>query len=114
MASPQPVPAAAAPSGEEDRVPFLQKLAIGFGETASIGRQSIDQLALPVYNIMLGVSPLLVTMVVSAMRFIDALTDPLAGSLSDNSRSRFGRRKPFLIAASIACALTLPLVWWVP
>jgi GPH family glycoside/pentoside/hexuronide:cation symporter len=81
---------------------------------ASIGRQSIDLLALPVYNIMLGVSPLLVTMVVSLMRFIDAMTDPLAGSLSDNSRSRFGRRKPFLVGAAIACAFTLPLVWWVP
>jgi GPH family glycoside/pentoside/hexuronide:cation symporter len=95
-------------------VPFFQKLAIGTGEMASIGRQSIDHLALPVYNIMLGVSPLLVTMVVSLMRFIDALTDPLAGSLSDNSRSRFGRRKPFLVGAAIACAITLPLVWWVP
>jgi GPH family glycoside/pentoside/hexuronide:cation symporter len=95
-------------------VPFLQKLAIGAGEMASIGRQSIDLLALPVYNIMLGVSPLLVTIVVSVMRFIDALTDPLAGSLSDNSRSRFGRRKPFLVAAAIACAVALPIVWWVP
>src|SRR5205085_10626214 len=97
-----------------DRVPFAQKLAIGMGEMASIGRQSIDQLALPVYNIMLGVNPLLVTIVMSLVRFLDALTDPLAGSLSDNNRSRWGRRKPFLVGATIACAITLPLVWLVP
>jgi GPH family glycoside/pentoside/hexuronide:cation symporter len=95
-------------------VPFVQKLAIGIGELAGAGRQSIDQLALPVYNIMLGVSPLLVTMVMSIVRLLDAITDPLAGSLSDNSRSRWGRRKPFIVVASVACALTLPLVWWVP
>jgi glycoside/pentoside/hexuronide:cation symporter, GPH family len=110
-AAPEPSPKTLDPG---DRVPLIQKLAIGVGEAASIGRQSIDHLALPVYNIMLGVSPLLVTTVVSAMRFIDALTDPLAGSLSDNSRSRFGRRKPFLVAGALACAITLPIVWWVP
>ena len=104
----------ATPTNAGDRVPFLQKVAIGVGEMASIGRQSTDQLALPVYNIMLGVNPLLVTMVASGVRFLDAVTDPLAGSLSDNSRSRFGRRKPFLLVASVACALALPLVWWVP
>lgn len=107
-------PPAARPANEGDRVPVVQKIAIGMGEMAGIGRQSIDQLALPVYNLMLGVSPLLVTMVVSLMRFLDAITDPLAGSVSDNCRSRFGRRKPFLVAASLACAVALPLVWWVP
>ena len=119
---PNPTTSAAAPPASattpavsaSDRVPFTQKLAIGMGEMASVGRQSIDQLALPVYNIMLGVNPLLVTAVASGVRFVDALTDPLAGSLSDNTRSRFGRRKPFLVGASIACAVTLPLVWWLP
>src|SRR3954451_14203150 len=116
MSSPKPTPApsvtAATTAG--DRVPFVQKLAIGMGEIAGMGRQSIDHLALPVYNIMLGVSPLLVTIVMSMVRFLDAITDPLAGSLSDYSRSRFGRRKPFLVCAAIACAIALPLVWWVP
>src|SRR5262245_38724300 len=84
MSQRNPVPTGAPPSAG-DRVPFLQKLAIGMGEMASVGRQSIDQLALPVYNIMLGVNPLLVTMVASIVRFLDALSDPLAGSLSDNS-----------------------------
>ena len=114
MSSQIPTPPNTAPSSAGDRVPFAQKLAIGMGEMASIGRQSIDQLALPVYHIMLGVSPLLVTMVMSGVRFLDALTDPLAGSLSDNSRSRFGRRKPFLLGATIACAFALPMVWWIP
>src|SRR5437762_7902636 len=111
MSSPNPDSASAsgARASPEGRVPFVQKLAIGMGEMASIGRQSIDQLALPVYNIMLGVNPLLVTMAVSLVRFLDALTDPLAGSLSDNSRTRWGRRKPFLVVASFACAITLPL-----
>lgn len=113
MSDSNPAPSAP-PTAPGDRVPFVQKLAIGMGEIAGAGRQSIDHLALPVYNIMLGVSPLLVTMVMSMVRLLDAITDPLAGSLSDNTRSRYGRRKPFLLVASVACAIALPMVWWVP
>ena len=31
----------------------------------------------------------------------DAVTDPLVGGLSDHSRSRFGRRRPFMLAVAI-------------
>jgi GPH family glycoside/pentoside/hexuronide:cation symporter len=95
----------------EDRVPVAQKLAIAAGEISSIGRQSVDNLALPFYNVCLGVSPVLVTAVLSIARLLDAFTDPLAGSISDNTQTRWGRRKPFLLVASIVCGLTLPLVW---
>jgi len=92
----------------------LQKLAIGAGEIPSIGRQSIEQLSLPIYNMVLGVNPLLITFALSFVRFWDAIVNPIAGSLSDNTQSRFGRRKPFLFVAAIVCALTLPFVWMAP
>jgi len=106
-----PEPQRAPQTADADRVPMLQKLAIGVGEIPTIGRQSIDQLALPIYNITLGVSPVLVTVALSLTRLLDAFTDPLAGSLSDNTRSRFGRRKPYLFVATLVCAVTLPLIW---
>ena len=101
-------------TAEQDRVPFWQKVAIGMGEISSIGRQSVEQLALPIYNITLGVSPVLVTTVLSLARFLDAFTDPLAGSISDNTHSRFGRRKPYLFLATLVCGVTLPLIWMAP
>lgn len=116
-------PAAAPPPGDSpresrpqagDRVPFLQKIAIGLGEVPTLGRQSIEQLALPIYHLTLGVSPVLVTAALALARFLDAFTDPLAGSISDNTRSRWGRRKPYLLVSSIVCGLTIPLVWLVP
>ena len=113
-----------APSGEAaqalaktratDRVPAGQKIAIGMGEIPTIGRRSIEQLALPIYHLTLGVSPVLVTAALALARFLDAFTDPLAGSVSDNTRGRWGRRKPYLVASSIACGLAIPLVWMVP
>lgn len=97
-----------------DRVPFLQKVAIGLGEIPSIGRQGIEQLALPIYNITLGVSPLLITTVLSFARLWDAVMHPFAGSISDNANTRFGRRKPFVFAGAVICGITLPLVWMIP
>ncbi|MEX0331020.1 MAG: MFS transporter [Puniceicoccaceae bacterium] len=99
---------------DRDRVPFIQKLSIGIGEMPSFGRQGIENLALPIYNIVLGVNPLLVTIVMSLTRLLDAITDPIAGSISDNTRSRWGRRKPYLFVSIFLCGLLFPLIWLVP
>lgn len=45
---------------------------------------------------------------------IDALIDPLVGSLSDNLHSRFGRRHPFLILAPVPTAAAMVLLFSVP
>ena len=56
------------------------------------------------YNQVLGVDPWLCGMVFFVASVVDAVSDPLVGSLSDNFRSRWGRRHPFMLFA------TLPLV----
>ena len=99
---------------QEDRVPFLQKIAIGAGEMSSVGRQGLEHLALPIFNIVLLVNPVLVTSVLAFARLWDAITDPLAGFISDNTRSRWGRRKPYLVVSSIICGLTFPIIWFLP
>ncbi len=41
-------------------------------------------------------------------RFLDAFSDPIVGSLSDRSRSRFGRRRPFMFIGAfivLACMI---------
>jgi glycoside/pentoside/hexuronide:cation symporter, GPH family len=45
---------------------------------------------------------------------VDAVVDPVVGSLSDNSRSRHGRRHPFMLAAVIPIAVALGLLFSVP
>ncbi|MEX0324847.1 MAG: MFS transporter, partial [Puniceicoccaceae bacterium] len=47
-------------------------------------------------------------------RLVDGFTDPLIGHLSDNFRSRLGRRRPFLIIGTIATAIALPLCFLFP
>ncbi len=44
-------------------------------------------------------------------RFVDMITDPLIGNLSDNTRSRWGRRRPYMVIGAVLCAVLLPLFW---
>ncbi|MCL1896553.1 MAG: glycoside-pentoside-hexuronide (GPH):cation symporter [Clostridiales bacterium] len=44
----------------------------------------------------------------------DAITDPIIGTLSDNLRSKFGRRRPFILGGSIPLGITLILMFTVP
>lgn len=46
-------------------------------------------------------------------RIIDAAIDPLVGHLSDNTRSRWGRRKPYMLVGAIVGAGTMSLLWWI-
>jgi GPH family glycoside/pentoside/hexuronide:cation symporter len=46
-----------------------------------------------------------------AVRIFDAVTDPLLGYISDNTRTRFGRRRPYIASGSIALALALYLLF---
>jgi GPH family glycoside/pentoside/hexuronide:cation symporter len=44
----------------------------------------------------------------------DAVNDPLVGILTDRMRSRWGRRRPFLLYFSIPFGASFLLLWWAP
>jgi GPH family glycoside/pentoside/hexuronide:cation symporter len=84
--------------------------AIGF----VLGYSALGQLAFPFFNMTLGMSGTLVGLALGIGRFWDAFTDPVMGSISDNARTRWGRRRPFILLGGILCAVTFPLFWLVP
>ena len=57
------------------------------------------------YSDVVGVSLGYLAIAIAAARALDALSDPLVGWLSDRSRSRFGRRRPFIALGAPICAL---------
>ncbi|MEC7230810.1 MAG: MFS transporter, partial [Verrucomicrobiota bacterium] len=90
-------------------VSFKEKLAFGTGEfTNRYGENGVNDIATPVYNMILGMSPALIGTVLMLMRLWDAITDPIMGYISDNCKSKFGRRKPFLLIGSILMAIIYP------
>ena len=67
-----------------------------------------------VLNLGLGMNPALVGLLGALPRLTDALTDPLMGYISDNTRTRWGRRRPYLFLGAIAAGITFALLWQLP
>lgn len=86
-----------------------EKIAYGIGSTNDMwGNWLYPGLVWPVFNIFLLVSPTLVSVALMINRLADAVSDPFFGWWSDNTRSRWGRRRPFILIGSILAGLTLP------
>ncbi|MFU8896339.1 MAG: MFS transporter [Gammaproteobacteria bacterium] len=98
----------------EDRVPFHLKVVYGLGAfvnnllAAAIGGMVI------VLNLGLGMNPALVGLVSAIPRLTDAFTDPMVGYISDNTRSRWGRRRPYIFVGAIAVGVIYALLWQLP
>jgi glycoside/pentoside/hexuronide:cation symporter, GPH family len=98
----------------EDRVPTAQKIAYGLGSFHDMwGHWLYPQVALMVFNIYLGVPVALVATALAFNRFFDAVSDPVFGRLSDNTRTRFGRRRPFLLVGGVLAGLGMPMLFFV-
>jgi GPH family glycoside/pentoside/hexuronide:cation symporter len=98
----------------EDRIPIPQKLFYGCGAfvnnllAAAIGGMVI------VLNLGLGMNPALVGLLGALPRLTDAITDPLMGYISDNTRTRWGRRRPYVFVGAIAAGIIFALLWQLP
>ena len=98
----------------EDKVPVPQKIIYGLGTANDVwGNWLYPSMAWPVFNIFLHVNPALVSLALFVNRIVDAATDPLFGWLSDNARTRWGRRRPFILVGSILAGLALPTLFLV-
>lgn len=60
------------------------------------------------------IAPAAMGLIFAAARIWDAVSDPMAGYLSDRTRSRFGRRRPWLFASVIPVAIVPVLIWSPP
>ncbi len=59
------------------------------------------------YTDVVGVHMAVLGSIILGIRIFDAVTDPLIGFLSDKTRSRFGRRRPYMAAGAVALALSI-------
>ncbi|MCE5200024.1 MAG: MFS transporter [Armatimonadota bacterium] len=103
------------PKDSNSKVPLRIKLAYGMGNAGvNLMANGINNLANFVFNIGLGVNPALIGIALSLPRLWEAITDPFMGSISDNYRSRYGRRRPFMFIGAFLSAFLFAIIWWVP
>ncbi len=99
----------------QGRVPLATKLFFGSGALAEgVKNAAFNTFLLFYYNQVLGVSGTWTGAAIFLALCVDAVADPLIGSLSDGWRSRLGRRHPFMYAAALPMAVCFFLLFSPP
>jgi GPH family glycoside/pentoside/hexuronide:cation symporter len=96
----------------ENRIPLKDKVAYGVGGVARGLQSSMDNMLItPVFVLGVGISPTVKSMCDILYRVFDAFTDAFTGILSDNARTRWGRRRPFIFIGAILMAISMPILF---
>jgi GPH family glycoside/pentoside/hexuronide:cation symporter len=105
-----------APAGAKSgKVSFKEKFGVGTGGlTVSLGNQSVRTTGQGVLNMILGINAFWVGIALAIPLLWDAITDPIMGNISDNFRSKYGRRRPFIFLGAILMGLTFASIWMIP
>ncbi len=92
-----------------------EKIAYGLGDTASnIIFQTVMLFLTFFYTDIFGISPAVVGTLFLVVRVIDAITDPLMGSLTDSTRTRYGSYRPYLLWLAVPFGLISIITFTTP
>ena len=61
-----------------------------------------------------GLSAAIASLLIGASKLYDAFADPTMGWISDHTRSRWGRRRPYLVLGGILLAISMVALFWIP
>lgn len=90
-------------------------LTYSLGECAnSLVMNGIFGFAMLFYTKSLGLDPSWAGLAMSLSVFWEAITEPVMGHVSDNTRSKWGRRHPYMLAGGLLMAICSYLIWTVP
>lgn len=96
---------------QSDLVPFGQKLAYGTGNLVL----NLLPASLNIFMFFLvtafGMDPLMAGLLGGLPRLFDAITDPIMGFITDNTKSKWGRRRPYIVIGAIASGIAFALLW---
>ena len=94
------------------RLPLSTRIFYGLGAVAyGVKDNGFSYFLLIYYNQVLGLSPTLTGAALMIALLSDALSDPIVGWLSDNWRSRWKRRHPFMYASALPLAVAYAFLW---
>ncbi|MFK7952377.1 MAG: MFS transporter [Ekhidna sp.] len=94
-----------------DKVPLGQKMAYGTGNLVL----NLLPASLNIFMFFLvtgfGMDPLVAGLLAGLPRLFDAITDPIMGFITDNTKSRWGRRRPYIVIGAILSGVIFALLW---
>ena len=94
-----------------NRVPLGQKVAFGFGMLANQMFPAIISIFIVVLVQSLGFPGWMWGIVSLVPRLFDAITDPIMGFISDNTKSKWGRRRQYVMIGAIIMGISFIIMW---
>ncbi|HZZ88080.1 MAG TPA: MFS transporter [Caulobacteraceae bacterium] len=100
--------------GQAPPLTLTVRALYGLGALGTASKTQLFGLVLLFYTQLVGLDPRLVGLALSVALFVDAFWDPIIGQISDNTRSRWGRRHPYMYGAAIPSAICFALIFMPP
>lgn len=92
-------------------MPLKEKICYGIGGLMDGGGVALMSCILVKYMTTMGIPMKIATTIFMIAKLWDAVTDPVMGFISDNTRGRWGRRKPYMFAGGISIIVSIFLLF---
>ena len=94
-------------------MPLISKIAYGFGDVGcNFSWMFVSNFLMIFYTDVFGISMAAVSALMLFSRFWDAINDPIVGGLTDKTKTRWGRYRPWLLVAAPITAVLLVMTFW--
>ena len=100
---------------ENSRKLWMTRLAYGSGDAAcNIALGMMSSILILFYTDYIGIDPAAVGLVMLIARFVDGAASLVVGWLSEKTRSKYGKFRPWLLWSAVPYAVSLVLLFTVP
>src|SRR3712207_1529494 len=96
----------------EIAIPLKNKIGYSFGEIGShLSWTMVGTYLTAFYTDVVGLAPMIISLIMIVARVWDAINDPMFGSIAENTRSKYGRFRPYILFGAPFLALFTSLTF---
>ena len=95
----------------QNKVPFSQKLAFGLGMLANQLFPAMLGIFIVILIDKLGFPGWMLSAIYFVPKLFDAITDPIMGFITDNTKSKWGRRRQYVIIGALITGISFAFMW---